>query len=129
MKSKRAALLKGLPTQYAGRSDGRRGKIAPEVLLERIHYALRNNYVVDEDGCHIWQGPVHESGYGNCGLTRPPGYSNRAHKLSWQVFVGPVPEGLLVCHECDKPLCIKLSHLWLGTNKENTQDMLAKGRR
>lgn len=129
MKSKRTAMSKGLSRQFEPRKQGQQGmaRLTEESLLERIKHALRNNYEV-VGACHVWTGPVHESGYGNIGLRRPKGVSNRAHRAMWQVFKGEIPEGLRVCHRCDNPLCVNLKHLWLGTSKENTQDMLKKGR-
>ncbi len=46
----------------------------------------------------------------------------------WKLRFGPIPEGMLVCHHCDNPKCINPEHLFLGTRKDNTQDMLKKGR-
>lgn len=50
------------------------------------------------------------------------------HRVSWILERGPIPDGMLVCHKCDNPLCINIEHLFLGTYKDNTQDMLKKGR-
>lgn len=53
----------------------------------------------------------------------------RAHRYSWTIAEGPIPEGLLVLHRCDNPLCVRPSHLYLGTQRENVADMDARGRR
>jgi predicted HTH domain antitoxin len=52
----------------------------------------------------------------------------RAHKVAWILTNGPIPNGLMVCHKCDNPPCCNPNHLFLGTQTENMQDALAKGR-
>jgi hypothetical protein len=82
-------------------------------------------YVNKTDGCWLWTGAIGGSGYGLLGV------ENRnvpAHRLSWQIHNGPIPDGLLVCHTCDNPPCVNPAHLWLGTNLDNARDKMAKGR-
>ena len=89
----------------------------------------RSRYRVDGDGCHIWKGQRTTSGYGrvviSCGKPR---VRARAHRYAYEQFIGPIADGLFVCHSCDKPLCVNPDHLWLGTHQDNMDDMVAKGR-
>lgn len=77
--------------------------------------------------CWIWTGQLFKDGYGAIGVGRIG--PKRAHRVSYSVFVGEIPHGMLVCHKCDTPSCINPAHLSLGTPKDNTQDMIRKGRR
>lgn len=75
--------------------------------------------------CYMWIGTIAPSGYGEITIN---GKCIRAHRLSYGLFKGPIPKGLFVLHTCDNPSCVRPEHLWLGTQKQNMQDMLSKGR-
>jgi hypothetical protein len=81
-------------------------------------------------GCIEWTGEIHPSGYGSAyaWLIQGRKVHLRAHRLAWMIKNGPIPRGLCVCHKCDNPLCVKPAHLFLGTYKDNNQDMKRKGR-
>jgi hypothetical protein len=87
---------------------------------------IRERVAINERGCWIWQGPLFKDGYGGIGIRRT---TKRAHRVSYTEFCGPIPAGLWVLHRCDVPACVNPDHLFLGTARDNTQDMLAKGRR
>ena len=78
-------------------------------------------------GCWIFLGNTDRDGYGVFGHGRSK--QLRAHRASFEFYKGAIKKGMFVCHSCDKPSCINPEHLFLGTAKENTQDMIKKGRK
>jgi hypothetical protein len=77
------------------------------------------------DTCWLWTGKPNATGYGQFNAGDKMWL---AHRYSYNLNVGPIMNGLHVLHKCDVPLCVNPEHLFLGTQAENVQDMLNKGR-
>lgn len=81
----------------------------------------------DQTGdCWIWTGPRSTYGYG--ALRYKGRRHSFAHRVMWQLMYGSIPSTLCVCHRCDNRLCIRPEHLFVGTNQENHEDKISKGR-
>lgn len=94
--------------------------------MENIDLSFfRKQSTLSPRGCWLWNCYIQSEGYGQIGRK---GKRYLAHRLAWLVCKGPIPEGLLVRHTCDVRNCVNPDHLFLGTHKDNSQDMIAKGR-
>jgi hypothetical protein len=78
------------------------------------------------DDCWLWRGCLNNMGYGRFMLAKPK--SVLAHRFAYEQQYGAIPDGQRCCHRCDTPACVRPSHLFLGTAKQNSEDMVAKGR-
>jgi hypothetical protein len=82
---------------------------------------------IQKETCWIWKaGKRGNNGYGGFRINATS--IRLAHNVSYELYVGEIPKGMKVLHKCDNPLCVKPSHLFLGTQQENIKDRDVKGR-
>ena len=87
---------------------------------------LTEHKIIDEGrGCWLWRKARDKDGYG---LIKIKNVMCRVHIVSYETFVGKVPEGLIVRHKCDNPPCFNPEHLETGTQKDNRRDAFERGR-
>lgn len=98
-------------------------------LRDRI---LDNVQMCPMTGCWLWTGYVNSAGYGVITVQWDPttkrSSCDRAHRVSYRIFVGDFPAGTFICHKCDVPLCVNPAHLYAGSPATNVRDAVARGR-
>lgn len=99
--------------------------------MDNLKNRLMSHVVVnDVSGCWEWQGS-RRSGYGRMivgSRTDRTRRSESAHRVSYKLHYGEIPNGMEVCHRCDNPCCVNPDHLFLGTRQDNIDDRESKGR-
>lgn len=83
--------------------------------------------VTKSDGCWTHSGSLGSHGYPQATSVTGKGWSEPAHRVSWMIHNGTIPDGLFVCHRCNNRLCVRPDHLYLGTHKQNMDDMARAG--
>lgn len=91
-------------------------------VLERFEEKIEP---IPWSGCWIWMASVDQNGYGVFGLNKKV---ERAHRVSYTLYVDKIPEGKVIRHRCDNSYCVNPSHLEIGTQQENVADSVLRGR-
>jgi hypothetical protein len=93
------------------------GRLMSKTKEERFWLKVRKT-----EGCWEWVGGKFTDGYGR--------FANRAaHRAAWEIENGEIPKGMHILHRCNNPGCVRVSHLYLGTDRENADDRIATGKR
>jgi hypothetical protein len=108
-------------SRYCSRVCFNEGRRLP--IAQRLWRRVRKT-----DGCWIWTGQLDPDGYGRVWVSKYPARVVLAHRLSYRLAYGPIPDAMMVCHHCDVPRCVRPDHLFVGTALDNAQDAVMKGR-
>lgn len=112
------------PPKYCDKScaSQHRERVRAKPIIERLLAQRR----LTSAGCWEWTGAVRPPmGYGTITINNT---SHSVHRISYEIWRGPIPRGMCACHSCDNPPCFNPAHLWLGTKGDNNRDSAAKGR-
>lgn len=117
--------LCGMHYMRQKRSDPTFKLVRPRGSLEDRFFAK----IQKTSSCWHWVGPIRPNGYGQIQEGGKGSRNVSAHRLSYELHKGKIPDGMVVMHSCDNPACVNPDHLSVGTYKDNTHDMIAKGRK
>lgn len=94
--------------------------------VQAIEVSMAKHSRLSKDtGCVEWTGSLDGHGYGQVTYMKKPA---KAHRVAWILAHGDIPAGMFVCHKCDNRSCVNSDHLFLGFARDNTRDMVMKGR-
>lgn len=102
-----------------------RSKTKEQRMEEFARRINENGSLILDTPCWEWLGTKNPNGYGSFSSRY---FSGLAHRASWEIFVGLIPDGLFICHKCDNKSCVNPEHLFLGTQHDNMQDKAQKDR-
>ncbi len=102
-------------------------------MYRSINELIINNSYLDYSGCILWTGTLTDQGYGKIGKLKCVKHLGattafKAHQLTYTLYHGPYDRSKMLCHTCHNRNCINVSHLYLGTAKDNCRDMWEAGR-
>lgn len=101
------------------------GRIVPQKQKHIAQRFTENTNTECENGCWEWAGLTDRDGYGRM---KRNSKSTLAHRLSYELYKGVIPDDKMVCHTCDNPRCVNPEHLYIGDAKTNRQDCVSRGR-
>ena len=96
-----------------------------KIQLNEIEVRRFWTKVLKRNGCWEWTSAIASTGYGVVNIR---GKVVGAHRMSWIISYGSIPDGLFVCHRCDNKKCVRPGHLFIGTQADNIEDCIKKGR-
>lgn len=94
-------------------------------MRKTLKQIFEDKYIKLDNGCWQWTANISTNGYGQISRNKT---TCRAHRIAYNLYIGEIPEGMVVCHKCDNKLCVNPDHLFIGTQEDNIRDCLNKDR-
>lgn len=118
---RRVGIVKQYPCETCGKDCYK--KYARAFCSDKCRFMA---YIDKQEECWLWTGNKNRRGYGKLSFKKKK--TAIASRVSYELFKGPIKDGMYICHTCDVPSCVNPDHLWSGTHMENTLNMVEKGR-